>query len=249
VTGHRKRLDQLLVERGDAPSIAIAQAMIMAGEVRLGGLLTGRAPTAGMQLDSDTEIIAKSRPRFVSRAGEKLDAAIEQFGLSVSGLIALDVGASTGGFTDCVLQRGATRVHAVDVGHGQIDSKISADSRVLVQERVNARHGIALPEQVDLIVMDVSFISVTNVIPAVLPNLREGGQMVVLLKPQFEAKRGEVGKGGVILDMQLRARIVGRFAMWATENGLRVRNLARSSVVGSSGNEEFLIHLEPVQTL
>jgi 23S rRNA (cytidine1920-2'-O)/16S rRNA (cytidine1409-2'-O)-methyltransferase len=222
--------------------------MIMAGEVRLGGPLTGRAPTAGMQLDADAEIITKPSPKFVSRAGEKLDAAIDKFGLSVEGLTALDVGASTGGFTDCLLQREAKRVYAVDVGHGQIDSKISADSRVVVQERVNARHSIALPEQVDLIVIDVSFISLTNVIPAVVPNLREGGCMIVLLKPQFEAKRGEVGKGGVILDRQLRARIVGRFAAWATENRLRVRNLARSSVLGSSGNEEFLIYLEPVQT-
>jgi len=244
----RKRLDRLLVERGLAESIAVAQAMIMAGEVRLGGRLTARAPTAGMQLDSDAEVISKPRPRFVSRAGEKLDAAIDKFGLSVEGLTALDVGASTGGFTDCLLQRGAAMVYAIDVGHGQIDSKISADSRVIVQERVNARHGIALPEQVDLIVMDVSFISLTNVIPAVIPNLREGGRMIVLLKPQFEAKRGEVGKGGVILDLQLRARIVGRFARWAVKNRLRIRNLARSSVLGNSGNEEFLIQLEPVYT-
>jgi 23S rRNA (cytidine1920-2'-O)/16S rRNA (cytidine1409-2'-O)-methyltransferase len=244
----RKRLDQLLVERGIADSPALARAMIMAGEVRLGGSLTSRAPTAGMHLDADSEIITRPRPRFVSRAGEKLDAAIDNFGISVDGVTALDIGASTGGFTDCLLQRGAAWVYAVDVGHGQIDSKISADSRVVVQERVNARHGVALPDQVDLIVMDVSFISLTNVIPAVVSNLREGGHMIVLLKPQFEAKRGEIGKGGVILDQQLRARIMGRFALWAVKNRLRIRNLARSSVVGSSGNEEFLIHLEPVHT-
>jgi len=233
----KKRLDTLMVERGLAGSRAKAQALIMAGGVTVGG---GAAVKAGMTVAQDAEItVAESLP-FVGRGGLKLEHALEEFGLEVTGQVAVDIGASTGGFTDCLLKRGAAKVYAVDVGYGQLDYRLRRDDRVVVMERVNARYPISLPESVDLAVMDVSFISVTKVIPAVADLLKPGGYIVVLIKPHFEARRNEVGKGGVIKDAAVLARVLGRFIAWMNEHGFRLGGLVASPVRGASGNTEFL---------
>ena len=193
----------------------------------------------------DQEIVLRSRSRFVSRGGDKLAHALEQFEVDPTGMTVLDVGASTGGFTDCVLQNGAIRVYAVDAGRSQLHSRLVADERVLSMESTNAREPIQLPSKVDLIVADVSFISLESVLPAVFIHLHPGGRAIVLFKPQFEARRGEVPKGGVIRDPGLRAQLVGRFVAWLTENRIRIRGLIRSPILGDAGNAEFLLWIEP----
>lgn len=198
-----------------------------------------------LMVPSDAAVVVKSRPRFVSRGGEKLESALTAFGIDPTGLTVLDLGASTGGFTDCLLTRGATRVYALDVGYGQLAQRLRDDSRVVVMERVNARLGFELPEPVDLVVADVSFISLRLVLLPAFAHLKAGGQAVVLLKPQFEAGRNEVGKGGVVRDPLVHARVIGRFAAWAVERGIRVRGLMSSPIEGASGNREFLVWLEP----
>lgn len=240
----KSRLDHLLTSRGLAESRTQAKALILAGEVSLGGPLGGRRPTPGMLVRDDVEVHLKAKPRFVSRGGEKLSHALETFELDVADAVALDVGASTGGFTDCLLQRGAKKVYAVDVGYGQLDARLRADPRVIAMERTNAREGLSLEEPVDLITADVSFISLRLVLPPALEHLEADGSAVVLLKPQFEARRQEVGKGGVIRDPQLHAHIIGRFVRWATDGGLRVRGLTSSPVQGDAGNREFVLWLQ-----
>ncbi|GAF88454.1 unnamed protein product, partial [marine sediment metagenome] len=206
--------DLVMVERGLAGTREAARALILAGKVSLPG--SGRArPTAGMMTAADAEIVVEPAPRYVSRGGEKLAHALAAFGIDPSGMTALDVGASTGGFTDCLLGAGARRVYAVDVGRGQLDAKLRRDPRVAVLERVNARYPYELPECADLAVIDVSFISARLVIPAALAHLRPRGCAVVLIKPQFEAGRGEVGKGGVIRDPRMHALVLARFVAWA----------------------------------
>ena len=238
----KKRLDSLLVERGLAESRTKAQALIMAGEVMVGG---GAAVKAGMPVAQDVEITVKEPMPFVGRGGLKLEHALTEFGLEVTGLVAVDIGASTGGFTDCLLKRGAVKVYAVDVGYGQLDYRLRRDSRVVVMERVNARYPIDLPEKMDLAVMDVSFISVGKVIPAVSGLLKDDGWLVVLVKPHFEARREEVGKGGVIKDANVRARVLGRFIAWMSGHGFLLCGLVESPVRGASGNTEFLALLRP----
>ncbi|MBM3958782.1 MAG: TlyA family RNA methyltransferase [SAR202 cluster bacterium] len=238
------RLDDLLVMRGSADSKSKARALILAGEVRLPGRPSAR-PTPGMQVSAEEELVLVEKPRFVSRGGEKLAHALDRFGVDPAGKTALDVGASTGGFTDCLLQRGARRVYAVDVGYGQLDDSLRRDERVVVMERVNARHDYELPEAVDLVVADVSFISLRLIVPVALRHLSPGGVAVVLLKPQFEAERGEVGRGGIVRDPQLHARIIGRFVAWAVASGVRVRDLASSPILGDKGNREFFLKLDP----
>jgi 23S rRNA (cytidine1920-2'-O)/16S rRNA (cytidine1409-2'-O)-methyltransferase len=234
------RLDSLLVARGLVASRARAQALVMAGDVRVGG---SPAVKPGMAVDEQAEVTVAQPPPFVGRGGIKLDHALSEFGISVSDRVAVDIGASTGGFTDCLLKRGAGRVYAVDVGYGQLDYRLRKDSRVVVMERVNARYPFPLPEKVDLAVIDVSFISLTKVIPAVAGLLKKGAYLVVLLKPQFEAKKGEVGKGGVIKDAALQARVLGRFIHWLAHNGFRLGGLVASPIAGASGNREFLLLL------
>ncbi len=236
----KQRLDTLMVEKGLAESRAKAQALIMAGEV----LVAGKAVTKpGTLVLPELPITVLEAPSFVSRGGIKLDYALDQFKLDVKGKIAVDVGASTGGFTDCLLKRGAVRVYAVDVGYGQLDYRLRQDPRVVVMEEVNARYPINLSEKVDLATIDLSFISVEKVIPSVASLLKDTGYMLVLLKPQFEAKRKEVGRGGVIKDTQLHAAIVGRFIAWVVEQGLRLKGLAASPILGASGNQEFFVLL------
>lgn len=214
--------------------------MILAGDVSVGGRTVTRPATP---VTEDAEVAVAAPPRFVSRGGEKLDHALEAFGLDVRGAIALDVGASTGGFTDCLLQRGAAHVYAVDVGYGQLDYRLRADPRVTVVERTNIRYLEALPGGVraDLATIDVSFISLTKVLEPVARLLRPGSPVVALVKPQFEARREEVRRGGVVRDPQVHAAVLGRVAAWAVERGFRVRGLTASPVRGPAGNREFFL--------
>jgi 23S rRNA (cytidine1920-2'-O)/16S rRNA (cytidine1409-2'-O)-methyltransferase len=234
----KRRIDSLLLERGLVESRAKAQALIMAGEVTVAGQAVIKA---GTLVPEDAEITITEPPPFVSRGGLKLEHALDQFQLDVTGQIAADIGASTGGFTDCLLQRGAKRVYAVDVGYGQLDYNLRKDRRVVVMERVNARYPIPLPEKVALATIDVSFISLEKVILSVAKLLNAGGNIIVLLKPQFEARREEVGKGGIIKEPSVHARVLGRFIAWLSEHNFRLNGLVASPVLGASGNREFLV--------
>lgn len=234
------RLDRLLVDRGLAESGERARAMIMAGLVELPGRGQTR-PTAGMRVSDDERVSVKERPRYVSRGGEKLEHALDAFGIDPAGMTVLDVGASTGGFTDCMLQGGAARVYAVDVGRGQLHNRLLNDDRVVSMERVNARKTFDLPEKVDLITADVSFISLRLVLPPVLEHLRDDGVVIALLKPQFEAGAEKVGKGGVVRDPLTHAGTIGQFVHWATGKRLRVLNLTASPILGDKGNREFFL--------
>ncbi|HET6478078.1 MAG TPA: TlyA family RNA methyltransferase [Dehalococcoidales bacterium] len=236
----KKRIDTLLVERGLAESRARAQALLMAGEVTVGG---NTVTKAGTLVSEDVEIAVKEPLPYVSRGGTKLAHALDAFQFDVTGMVAADIGASTGGFTDCLLQRGAKKVYAIDVGYGQLDYRLRQDKRVVVMERVNARYPISLPEKVDLATLDLSFISVTKVIPSAIELLKAKGILLVLIKPQFEAKRVEVGKGGIIKDPQVHARVLGRFIKWAVAQNLRLKGLVASPILGSSGNREFFLRL------
>jgi 23S rRNA (cytidine1920-2'-O)/16S rRNA (cytidine1409-2'-O)-methyltransferase len=236
----KRRIDSLLVERGLAESRAKAQALVMAGEVKVGGT---KVTKAGTPVAEDAQISVLQPPPFVSRGGIKLDHALDQFELDVSSKVAADIGASTGGFTDCLLQREAKRVYAIDVGYGQLDYRLRQDKRVVVMERVNARYPISLPEKVDLVTVDLSFISVEKVIPSVVQLLRDEGYLVVLLKPQFEARRSEVGKGGVIRKPLVHARVLGRFIAWVAGHGFRLGGMVASPILGAEGNMEFFLLL------
>ena len=228
----------MLLERGLVESQAKAQALIMAGEV----VVDGKAVTKSGTLVADEAAINIAKPPpFVSRGGLKLDYALGRFQLDVSSKVVADVGASTGGFTDCLLKRGASRVYAIDVGYGQLDYRLRQDSRVIVVERVNARYPIILPEKVDLATIDVSFISVEKVIPSVVQLLKDGGYLLVLIKPQFEARRREVGKRGVIKQPVVHAKVLGRFTAWMVEHDFRLGGLIASPILGASGNKEFFV--------
>jgi len=236
----KRRIDSLLVERGLVESRAKAQALIMAGEVLVAGKPVIKP---GSLVKEEASITILEPPPFVSRGGVKLDYALDQFQIDVPSKVMADIGASTGGFTDCLLKRGASRVYAVDVGYGQLDYRLRQDSRVVVMERVNARYPITLPDKVDLATIDLSFISVEKVIPSVAKLLKNNGYLLVLFKPQFEARRGEVGKGGVIKQPVVHARVLGRFITWITEHGFRLGGLVTSPILGASGNKEFFVLL------
>ncbi len=212
----------------------------MAGEVVVGGKA---AIKPGTLVAEEAAIAIIELPPFVSRGGIKLDYALDQFQLDVSSKVVADIGASTGGFTDCLLKRGASRVYAIDVGYGQLDYRLRQDKRVVVMERVNARYPVPLPEKVDLATMDLSFISVEKVIPSVAQLLNDGGYLLVLIKPQFEARRGEVGKGGIVRQPQVHARVLGRFIAWVVDHGFRLGGLVASPILGASGNKEFFVLL------
>ena len=230
-----------MVERGLVESRAKAQALLMAGEV-VAGEKTITKP--GTLVSEEAEITILEPPPFVSRGGIKLENALDQFQLDVSGKVAADIGASTGGFTDCLLQRGASRVYAIDVGYGQLDYRLRRDSRVIVMERTNARYPIPLPEKIDLATIDLSFISVKKVIPSVAKLLKDNGYLLVLFKPQFEAERREVGKGGVIKEPILHATVLGRFVAWVVEHNFRLKGLVASPILGAEGNKEFFVLLK-----
>ncbi len=235
----RVRLDQLLVQRSLAPSRERAQALILGGAVRVDGDPVRRSADS---VADDASVTIDAGPRFVSRGGEKLDAALNELLLDVTGRIALDIGSSTGGFTDCLLQRGATRVYAVDVGKGQLEWKLRNDPRVVVMEGVNAREGVALPEPVALIVADVSFISLRLALPPSFAHLRESGDVVALVKPQFEAGRDAVGKGGIVRDPEIRAAAVIAVAEEFAARGVPVIAVVPSRLLGREGNREIFVH-------
>jgi len=232
----KKRLDVLLVERGLAESRAQAQALVLAG-------LVPGYDKPGHQVPDDAELAVKERPRFVSRGGEKLANALEQLDVELDGRDAIDVGASTGGFTDYLLQHGVARVLAVDVGYGQLHPKLRADPRVTVLERTNARQLRELPFRPDLLVADVSFISVRIALPPVLRLLAPGWDAVVLVKPQFEAGKDEVGRGGVVRDAEIRRRVLREVVNAALEWGGTTVGVVDSGLPGPKGNREFFVHL------
>jgi 23S rRNA (cytidine1920-2'-O)/16S rRNA (cytidine1409-2'-O)-methyltransferase len=236
----RTRLDRLLVERGLAESREKAQALIMAGEVLLNGQ---KAAKPGQTIDTGATLEVLARPPYVSRGGFKLAAALREFAIDVAGRTCLDIGSSTGGFTDVLLQAGAARVHAVDVGAGQIDWKLRTDARVALHEGVNARELTfdQIGETAALISCDVSFISVTLILPALLPLLRGDGQMVILIKPQFEVGKGQVGKGGIVRDPALHQAACERVERAVRELGFQTR-IIDSPILGAEGNKEFLLH-------
>lgn len=233
----RLRLDHLLVRRGLAESRTEAQRLIRAGEVRVADQVVDQP---GTLVAPDVPITLAARPRFVSRGGEKLEAALIGFGIDVRGWVAADVGASTGGFTDCLLQRGAVRVYAIDVGYGQLDWRLRNDPRVVVMERTNARYLERLPEPVHLVTIDVSFISLRLILPRAVGWLRPRGQIVALMKPQFEAGRRDVGKGGVVRDPAVHRRVLVEVAQAAEALGLILRGMMVSPLLGPAGNREFL---------
>ncbi|HOT92392.1 MAG TPA: TlyA family RNA methyltransferase [Anaerolineae bacterium] len=233
----KQRLDVLLVERGLAESRSLAQRLIHAGEVLVEGQL---ADKPGVSVPVDADLRLKSRPRFVSRGGEKLAAALARFPVTVSGKVAADIGASTGGFTDCLLQHGAAKVYAIDVGYGQLAWELRQDARVVVLERINARYLTALPEPVDLIVSDVSFISLRLIYATAVRWLKPDGAVISLIKPQFEAGRADVGKGGVVRDPAVHRRVLETVTADMAALGLGLRGLMVSPLLGPAGNVEFL---------
>lgn len=241
------RLDVAMVERGLAPSREKARALIMAGEVYVNGI---KAEKAGDMLKAQEQITVKEDPiPFVSRGGLKLQKALQVFPLELQNSNCIDVGASTGGFTDCMLQHGAAHVHALDVGYGQLDWKLRNDSRVTVMERTNARHmePKLFPYLFDFASIDVSFISLKLILPALLPCLKEGGEVVALIKPQFEAGKGEVGKNGVVREASLHTHICSMMLQYAQDIGFICRGLSYSPITGPKGNIEFLLFLQKGQ--
>ncbi|QIA27099.1 TlyA family RNA methyltransferase [Thermaerobacter sp. PB12/4term] len=236
------RLDQLLVERGYFPTRNRARAAILAGRVRVNGQVVDKAGAA-VSPDARIEVAGDPIP-YVSRGGLKLEHALRAFDLeaAVAGVVAADIGASTGGFTDCLLQHGARRVYAIDVGYGQLAWRLRQDPRVVVMERVNARYlspGV-LPEAVELVTVDVSFISLRLILPAVRGILVPGGGVIALVKPQFEAGPGDVGKGGIVRDPAVHRRVLAEVAAAADQLGFTLLGLAASPILGADGNREFL---------
>lgn len=239
---NRVRLDQLVADKGLVPSRERARAMILAGQVTVDGQVVSKA---GAQIDpaADVAVLAPDHP-YVGRGGLKLAHALDTFGIAVAGREALDIGASTGGFTDVLLQRGAVRVVALDVGHGQIDWRLRNDPRVVVIEHFNARHltPADLPGPADIVTVDVSFISLRHILPVIPPIVRPGADIVVLIKPQFEAGRSEVGSG-IVRDETIQARVVDEIRDAAAAVGLTPAGLTPSPITGQKGNVEFLLHL------
>jgi len=235
----RVRLDQLIVQRALAPSRERAQALILAGAVRVDGEVADRAAAP---VSEEVAITIATGPRFVSRGGDKLDGALDDFDLDVKGTVVLDVGSSTGGFTDVVLQRGASKVYAIDVGKGQLDWKLRTDPRVVSREGVNAREGFELPEAVDLLLADLSFISLRVALPPSFRHLRDRGDVVALVKPQFEAGRELVGRGGIVRDAKARAASVVAVAESFTALGMGTVAIAASHLAGREGNREIFLH-------
>ena len=237
----RERIDKILVDRGLADSRTKAQALVMAGAVLVGEQRVNK-PSERFPNTATVRVKDGAESRFVGRGGLKLEAALREFSIEVNGLICLDVGASTGGFTDCLLQHGARKVIAVDVGHNQIDWRLRSDPRVEVREGVNARYltPADFEEKFDLVTVDVAFISATKILPPIVPLLADSGQIVTLIKPQFEVGKDEVGKGGIVKDAEQHQRVVGEVNSCAATLGLKVAGVIESPIKGADGNLEFL---------
>lgn len=246
-SGQTERIDKLLLQRGLAESRTKAQALVMAGVVLVNEQRVEK-PSEVIPADAEIRIKGGDDPaaRYVGRGGLKLEAALREFEIDAGGLTCLDIGSSTGGFTDCLLQQGAHNVIAIDVGHNQIDWRLRTDHRVEVREGVNARYlkPSDFQTQFDLIVMDVSFISATKILPAIIPLLIDDGRLILLIKPQFEVGRGEVGKGGIVRDPEKHARVIEDVNRAAKELGLAARNVMVSPLRGADGNLEFLALFE-----
>jgi len=236
----KHRLDQWLVTRGQAPSREAAVRMILAGEVTVNGVMVDK-PAKAVSVDAHIEIVQHAS-RFVSRGGEKLEAALAVCSIDPRDAVCLDVGCSTGGFTDCLLQHGAARVYAVDVGYGQFDWRLRQDPRVVLIERTNVRYlePSVIPERIGLTVIDVSFISLTKVFPPVLRFSTLGARVIALIKPQFEVGKGQVGRGGVVRDEAQRQEVLQRILRFAEELGMRVVKSINSPIKGKKGNQEYL---------
>jgi 23S rRNA (cytidine1920-2'-O)/16S rRNA (cytidine1409-2'-O)-methyltransferase len=241
----KERLDVLLVERGLASSRNRAQRLIRAGEVLVNERVFDKP---GMTVPTDADIRVRERLPYVSRGGLKLEAALEAFDIDVTGTLAADVGASTGGFVDCLLQRGAARVYAIDVGYGQLAWALRQDERVVVMERTNARYLQQLPEAIDLVTIDVSFISLRLILPRAVRWLRPGGSIIALIKPQFEAGPDDVGRGGIVRDPAVHRRVLSNVLGFAEQIGLRSAGLIPSPITGAEGNVEFLAWLTTAPT-
>lgn len=237
----KRRADTLLVQRGLAPSPEQARALILAGQVFTEDQ---RVEKPGTWLSAESPLRVAQGPRYVGKGGLKLEHALFAFHLEVRDAVALDIGASTGGFTHCLLEHGARRVYALDVGYGQLDYRLRHDSRVVVMERVNARYPYPLSEGVDLVTADVSFISLLKVVPPAAQHLRGRGHVVALVKPQFEARQHQVGKGGVVRDPAVHAAALGKVCLWAIDQGFRIRGITPSPLEGDAGNREFFVLLE-----
>ncbi|NIM92529.1 MAG: TlyA family rRNA (cytidine-2'-O)-methyltransferase [Anaerolineales bacterium] len=236
----RERIDTLMVRRSLAESRSAAQRLIMAGQVRADGQVVFKP---AQRVESSAEITVDEGPLYVSRGGEKLEAAILAFEIMVQDSICADVGASTGGFTDCLLQHGAERVYAIDVGHGQLHWRLRNDPRIVLMERTNARHLESLQEPIDLVTIDVSFISLLLIFPAISQWLKSDGEVIALVKPQFEAGKEDVGKGGVVRDVDVHRQVLSDVVKGAEQSGLFIAGLVRSPLMGPKGNIEFLLWL------
>jgi 23S rRNA (cytidine1920-2'-O)/16S rRNA (cytidine1409-2'-O)-methyltransferase len=236
----RQRLDVLVHQRGLAASREKARALIMAGEVTVNGRVMDKP---GAQVDAQADVSVRDRPRFVSRGGDKLAWALDAFQINVTERVCADVGASTGGFTDCLLQNGAARVYALDVGYGQLAYNLRQDSRVAVMERTNARYVKQLPEPVSLVVVDASFISLKLLLPVLKGWLAPRADIIPLIKPQFEAGKQDVGKGGVVKDSLIHKRVLEQVLVFARDQGFKIRGLTTSPLKGPAGNTEFLAWL------
>ena len=234
------RIDILLVERGLAESREKAQALIMAGEVYIDDVIAAKP---SIQVPEDSAIRIREKLPFVGRGGVKLAHALAEFKINVSDFVAADIGASTGGFTDCLLQHGASKVYAIDVGYGQIDYRLRTDPRVVVIDRTNARYPLPVPEDIDIAAIDVSFISLEKIVPNVAAITKRGGRIICLVKPQFEAGKSLVEKGGLVKDPLVHASVLGKFISWSISKGYRIIGLTTSPINGSSGNREFFILL------
>lgn len=230
-----------MVERGLAESRERAQELIRAGAVTIHGRVMDKASA---QVNGAAEIVIRERLPYVSRGGYKLAGALDAFAVNPQGMLCADIGASTGGFTDVLLQRGAAKVYAMDVGYGQLAWKLRQDARVVALDRVNARYAEPLPEPLDLVVIDVSFISLELILPTAKSFLKPNGQIIALIKPQFEAGRAQVGRGGIVRDPQVHAQTIEKITRAAERIGLQRRGLIQSPIQGTEGNVEFLIHLE-----
>jgi 23S rRNA (cytidine1920-2'-O)/16S rRNA (cytidine1409-2'-O)-methyltransferase len=238
----KKRIDRLIVERGLAPSRSQAQRLIMAGQVRMDGQLVHKAS----EMAGDGAVLEiTALPKYVSRGGEKLEAALKAFEIEPLEWICADVGSSTGGFSDCLLQNGVKRVYAIDVGKGQLHYRLRNDERIISLEETNVRFLEGLPELMDMVTIDVSFISLTYVFPVVRSWLKPEGRIIALIKPQFEAGKQEVGKGGVVKDTRVHEKVIFRVLEAAINEGLFMQGLLRSPLKGPKGNTEFLLHLSP----
>lgn len=239
----KQRVDVLLVERGLCETREQAKRLVLAGEVRSGDRLIDKPSS---KVSEDAPLILKEKPKYVGRGGLKMEGALDAFGVSPQGMVCLDIGASTGGFTDCLLQGGAERVHAVDVGTNQLVWKLRNDERVIVKEKFNARHLVEddLGEKVDLIVIDVSFISLTKILPAAFGVLKDGGSIIPLIKPQFELQREDIGKGGIVRDPELHQRAVDKIRGFVVDElGREWKEVIDSPITGTDGNREFLAWL------